>query len=291
MMKVLFCGKQFNSGFEFTRDEILKRNLPIMVTSCYPDDLLKEVADAFVIIPFMCRIDRAVFEVAKELRMVMQYGVGLEGVDIESASEKRVWVCNIQSENCGNAQSCAEHALFLSFCLMRKLIEMKESISRGRIGNPTGETLFRSRVMLLGYGGIGRQLLRRLIPFDPVEIIVVMRRIDLNFLQSLQLVCSDSVTTIVQVSFDEFISSATGTYAVDTVFLCCTQNYQTLGLVNHIFLSKFAYPVNIINVARVSYPHLNPTSLHVVSGVGWLTKCERYRRRHGKRWKNQRLSH
>ena len=48
----------------------------------------------------------------------MQYGVGLEGIDVDCATKSGVWVCKIPSEGTGNAQSCAEHAIYLALSLL-----------------------------------------------------------------------------------------------------------------------------------------------------------------------------
>lgn len=256
MMKVLFCGKQFDSGFEFTRQEISKYNFPIVVQNCEPVELITEVRNAAIIVPFMCRIGRDVLDAANELQMVMQFGVGLEGVDIEYATEKGIWVCNIPSEDCGNAQSCAEHAIFLCLSLMRKPGEMKKSIDTGRIGHPTGDTIYNSRCMIFGFGGIGRQLLRRLISFEPREIVLVVRRLE-EPLNDGDRVLMDESGVLRKITFDEFMRAEGGSLDLDNVFLCCTQNQQTRELVNHRFLSKFTSRINIINVARVSASKLS----------------------------------
>ena len=49
--------------------------------------------------------------------MIIQYGVGLEGVDIPYATEKGIYVCNIPSENTGNAQSQAEDTYAMNISL------------------------------------------------------------------------------------------------------------------------------------------------------------------------------
>ena len=67
------------------------------------ENLHKEIINANAILPLMCRMQQKEIDLCQNLDMIMQYGVGLEGVDIPYATEKGIYVCNIPSENTGNA--------------------------------------------------------------------------------------------------------------------------------------------------------------------------------------------
>ena len=116
--------------------------LPNVATvQCTREDLHKEIVDADVVLPLMCKMGTEELKLARNLRMIMQFGVGLEGVDVASATKSNVWVCKIPSEGTGNAQSCAEHAIFLCLALLRDVTEMRKSVEQGRLGIPMGRTL------------------------------------------------------------------------------------------------------------------------------------------------------
>jgi phosphoglycerate dehydrogenase-like enzyme len=52
------------------------------VVACHDDEVAQHIGDAHIAVPFMAKLDEAVLSVAHQLRMVIQYGVGVEGIDI-----------------------------------------------------------------------------------------------------------------------------------------------------------------------------------------------------------------
>ena len=66
----------------------------------------------------MAKIDKNAIEKSRFLKLIQQFGRGLEGVDIEAATRKGIWVSPIPSDDCGNAASVAEHAIYLSLALL-----------------------------------------------------------------------------------------------------------------------------------------------------------------------------
>ncbi len=81
-MKAPFCGTTFASAAE-----LLGKLLPqYEVKNCPHEKLRIEARDAQVLIPLMARVDRSVME-AGPVKLVQQWGVGLEGVDIHAATE------------------------------------------------------------------------------------------------------------------------------------------------------------------------------------------------------------
>lgn len=104
--KVLFCGEHMNAGYLCTK-EALSSETGIVVVQCSRDDIMKEVKDAAVIVPLMSNISRDVIAAAPLLKLINQFGVGVEGVDLQAAREFGISVANIKSNLSGNAQSCA----------------------------------------------------------------------------------------------------------------------------------------------------------------------------------------
>ena len=160
-IKVLFCGEHMRAGFDFTR-EILAREPGVEVCVCSRDRLPVEIVDADVVVPLMSRLTRDLLASAKRLRLIMQFGVGLEGVDLPAAADLGIPVANIPSMSSGNAQSCAEHAVFLAISLLRDVHGMRQSLLSGGLGTPTGRTLFGATVLIYGFGDLGRCLSTRL---------------------------------------------------------------------------------------------------------------------------------
>src|SRR5215469_15449368 len=64
------------------------------------------VADA--LLPAMSRIDGELMDRIRGLRLIQQWGAGLEGVDIAAATERKIAVANVPTQGTGNAESVAE---------------------------------------------------------------------------------------------------------------------------------------------------------------------------------------
>jgi len=127
-----------------------------------------------VLIPTMCRVTGDLLAESDRLRLIQQCGAGLEGVDIEAASRKDIWVANVPTDISGNADSVAELGIYLMIGLARDVRAMDRNLRERKMGEPRGRTLKGQTVGLVGLGGIGRALVRRLKAFD-VRLIGIKR--------------------------------------------------------------------------------------------------------------------
>jgi phosphoglycerate dehydrogenase-like enzyme len=124
---------------------------------------LREAARmADVLIPMMTRLDASLIE-QTSARLIQQWGVGLDGVDVAAASARGILVCNVPSDVTLNAESTAEHAVLLMLAVARQLRIGFRSFERGLWGAPLGESLPGKRALIFGFGRIGKALARRLV--------------------------------------------------------------------------------------------------------------------------------
>ena len=127
-----------------------------------------------VVIPTMSRVTEALLATADRLRLIQQVGSGLEGVDIEAARKRGIRVANVPTDSCGNADSVAELGIYMMIGLARNFRGMAASFANRRIGEPRGTTLMGKTVGIVGLGGIGKALAKRLKAFD-VRLIGIKR--------------------------------------------------------------------------------------------------------------------
>ncbi|XP_071710587.1 uncharacterized protein [Rutidosis leptorrhynchoides] len=111
---------------------------------------------------------------ATRMKLIMQYGVGIEGIDIAAATNCGIKVARIPSGQTGNAASCVEMAIYLMLGLLRKQNEMQIAVREMKVGEPMGDTLLGKTVFIMGYGNIGIELAKRLRPFG-VKVIATKR--------------------------------------------------------------------------------------------------------------------
>ena len=165
--KVLFCGCEFLEGWNQTRLAVENAGLSdvIDVVRCERADVAREIRDAHVAVPLMTRLDATTLRDARSLRMVLQFGVGLEGVDEAACVAAGIVLARIPSEHTGNAASTAEMAIYLTLAAMRQVWAMRDSVVNTTLGSPMGATLRGKRVFVVGWGSVGRTIAAMLAPF------------------------------------------------------------------------------------------------------------------------------
>ena len=160
-LKILFC----EAGYSESRRRLAAAAPEFDLVTTSRDRVQWSLAGVDVIVPYGARIDRAIIE-RGTFGLVQQFGVGLETVDIPAATEAGVWVARVPSAHTGNAESVAEHAILLMLALARKAAELPESVRRRVTGEPAGMALVGKTACIIGLGGVGAALARRLQAFD-----------------------------------------------------------------------------------------------------------------------------
>jgi phosphoglycerate dehydrogenase-like enzyme len=118
-----------------------------------------------VLIPTMSPITREILETGNQLKLIQQNGSGLEGVDFDAARDLGIRVANVPTDISGNADSVAEVGIYLMIGLSRNVHAMTQSLVSRKMGEPRGNAWDGRIVGLIGLGGIGRALVKRLKPF------------------------------------------------------------------------------------------------------------------------------
>ncbi|GAX60585.1 D-isomer specific 2-hydroxyacid dehydrogenase NAD-binding protein [Candidatus Scalindua japonica] len=116
------------------------------------DTISKEIVDADVVYPDKAMITREMIMSAEKVRL-FQYGTGYDTIDLESAGEKNVPVCNMPGIT---AQSVAEHAMYLILALAKNDREYCLEMREGRWNRGVGTELAGKTLGLIGFGNIGR---------------------------------------------------------------------------------------------------------------------------------------
>ena len=100
-----------------------------------------------------------------KLRLIQTEGVGFEGVDLDAARDKGIYVCNCRGVN---ARAVAEHAVMLMLCCLRDVINGYRDVLEGRQNDKkvyymktnSLRELGDCNVGFVGYGAIGREAAR-----------------------------------------------------------------------------------------------------------------------------------
>jgi phosphoglycerate dehydrogenase-like enzyme len=127
-----------------------------------------------VLIPTMCSITEKLLETGDRLRLIQQCGAGLEMVDLNAAHRCNIQVANVPTDISGNADSVAELGIYLMIGLSRDIRGMSKSLEQQSMGQPQGRALDGRTIGIIGLGGIGRALVKRLKAFG-VHLIGIKR--------------------------------------------------------------------------------------------------------------------
>lgn len=164
------------AGFAALREHLAAALPGVMIEAIDPDLLRRNGAEAPVLIPTMARIDAEIMDRIAGLRLIQQWGAGLEGVDFTAAAERGIAVANVPSAGTGNAASVAEWCVMAAIALSRRLPQLETSIrSGGAWGGPMGQGLSGRTAGIVGLGGIGQAVAERLRPFG-MRLIGLSRR-------------------------------------------------------------------------------------------------------------------
>ena len=88
-LEVVFAGERhFLAALRLTKE--LLPDDGVEITQVPAEQLPEALKTAHVAVPFMERLDASLLENAPELRLVVQFGVGVEGVDRAHPRRKRI---------------------------------------------------------------------------------------------------------------------------------------------------------------------------------------------------------
>ncbi|KAM7509363.1 hypothetical protein LguiA_019816 [Lonicera macranthoides] len=266
--RLLFCGPYFAASHVYTREYLQK--YPYMQVD---DVSLENVPDVIgnydICVVKSMRLNAAVISRANRLKLIMQYGVGLEGVDISAATRHGIKVARIPSSETGNAASCAEMAIYLMLGLLRKQNQMQIAVKQKKVGEPIGETLLGKTVFIMGFGNIGIQLAKRLRPFG-VKIFATKRSWASSHPHNS---CNSSALPSENGTYDHLVDEKGGhedihnfASSADIVVCCLTMNSETAGIVNKTFLSSMRKGALLVNIARGGLLDYEAILQHLKSG-------------------------
>lgn len=99
-------------------------------------------------------LDASVLGQAPRLRAVARIGIGMDNVDRDFAESRGIKVSNTPD---GPTQAVAELALAALMCMLRQVVAADNALHAGEWRKQIGRGLIGLKVLLIGYGRIGRR--------------------------------------------------------------------------------------------------------------------------------------
>ncbi len=231
MARVLVTEKIAEAGLDRLRAQGHEVDVSLAPS---PDELLRLVKGAnALIIRSATTVTAEVLEAGEDLLVVGRAGVGLDNVDLETATKRGVMVVNAPQSN---VLSAAEHTVALLLALARNIPQAHAALIEGRWERSKWEGIELSDKVLgvIGLGRIGKLVAQRasafgmrLVAYDPFLSPDRARQLNVELME-----------------LDELIAIA------DFVTLHVAKTPETIGLVGKELLAKAKPGLRVINVAR-----------------------------------------
>ncbi len=175
-----------------------------------------------------------ILQAAAKLRVIGRAGVGVDNVDLETATRRGVIVMNTPG---GNTISTAEHAFSLLLSVARKIPQAHANLQSGQWDRKQfeGTELYHKTLGIIGMGRIGSELSRRAIAFG-MRVLAYDPYLSPSRARSLQVELIEEL--------DELLPLA------DFITLHTPLTPETHHLLNAPRLTKMKRGVRLINCAR-----------------------------------------
>jgi phosphoglycerate dehydrogenase-like enzyme len=194
---------------------------------------------ATVLIPFGMRVGRELLA-GSRIRLVQQFGVGVDGIDLAAARDLGIPVTNAPSEVSGMAGTVAEGAILLVLACARLPSVRQDNLAAGRWSwtMPLNLGLAGKTAGIVGLGSIGKAIARRLAAFE-MRLVAVRR--SARTPDPLE----DGFEWVGEVDqLDQLIAES------DFIIICAPLTPETRGLFSETLLGKMKPGASLVNVGR-----------------------------------------
>lgn len=200
------------------------------------EQLLPLVADVDAVLTQFSPVNARVIAAMKNARVIVRYGIGVDNVDLEAANKRGIPVCNVP-DYC--IDEVADQTLAFILAVTRQVVPNCVGVRGGQWGLavPLTEmkTLRDLTIGVVGFGRIGREVVRRLLPFR-CEIHVFDPAINRKEIES-----SGAAAVM---SLDELLPQS------DIITLHCPSTAQTRHMLGPVRFTNLKRGSMLINVAR-----------------------------------------
>jgi len=200
--KILSCSRLF--GKVVKEPAVFLRKLgfmflenPFQGKTLNEDQIISLGSKANVLIIGTERISRKLIESLKDLKVIAVHGVGVDNIDLDAATEKKIFVTNAPG---ANTEAVAEVTYTLLLGVARKVIKAHQMVVTNNWGNVIGYELYGKTLGLIGFGNIGKAIARRAKGFN-LKVLVYDPYIDPKQVESFSVTLSSLEEVLVKSDF------------------------------------------------------------------------------------------
>jgi D-3-phosphoglycerate dehydrogenase len=236
------------------REIIEGAGFALVAAQCKSEDDVVDVArDADAVITQYARVGAKAIGAFTRCKVIARYGTGVDIVDVDAATRRRIVVTNVPNDWCEN--EVADHAMALLLALARKLRTYDAATRAGTWRWQSGEPIFRLRgstLGLLSFGAIAQAVAARAAGFG------------------MRIIASDPYVKAEEMSargtspvgFDELLERS------DYLVIQAPLTDETSGLIGEAELRRMKPTAMLVNTARG--PIVKDEALFRALAEGWI---------------------
>ncbi|MFO7900262.1 MAG: C-terminal binding protein [Planctomycetota bacterium] len=148
-------------------------DVELVLAECETEaDVAEACRDADGVITRLAPVGPDAINAMENCRVIARYGVGVDNVDVDAATEKGIPVCNVRGY-CN--EDVSDHALALLLSCVRRTVSRDRQVRAGEWDIGSAEPVYRiagKTLGLVGYGAIPRVLRRKVSGFGLDEVLI-----------------------------------------------------------------------------------------------------------------------
>lgn len=207
----------------------------IFLPTMSEDELVKVIGEYdALMVRSQTKVTPKIIEAGKNLKIIGRAGVGVDNIDLESATQKGIIVVNSPD---GNTMAASEHTIALMLAMARNIVPAGCSTKEGKWDRSkfTGTELYKKTLGIIGFGKIGSHvgevalaLGMKVVVYDPFTSKEVVEKFGGEYVENL----------------DDFWAKP------DFITVHVPKTKDTLNMINKDTIAKMKQGVRLVNCAR-----------------------------------------
>jgi len=156
----------YHQNFHIEKEILVEINAEIIIGHCKTEEDVSRICSNIdgILVSYI-PIGKKVIENLHKCKVIVKYAVGIDNIDLEAATLKKIFVANVP-RYC--VEEVSTHTVALLLNLIRKISKYDQSAKRGCWDPLAGDPIFRleNRVLgIMGFGNIGKRVAEKFRPF------------------------------------------------------------------------------------------------------------------------------
>lgn len=171
MKKILIPQEIAQIGLDYLTD----KGYELIFCDKDEDSIIKHIKDCSAVTSRTSLYTKKIIDSASKLKIIANSGVGIDNIDVDYATQKKIWVTNTPG---ANTVSVAEHTIYLMLCAAKNAYHTVTEVRKGNWmikDKLLGKEISGGTLGILGAGNIGRAVAKicnlafnmKIIAYDP----------------------------------------------------------------------------------------------------------------------------